>query len=125
MNPPPESLLDGRWDVFTWVCALSDGDTDEFRAHVGEEGIDHDGPPSEESTDGTISLVAREWAGWWCPVFEPDNFSLRIGARRQADRHDDQSDERDDLDERQPEFKFSEEANTEEIDDQDRNHEDR
>lgn len=59
------------------------------------------------------------------PVSEPDDIVLRVGSAGQADAHDEQADESDDLDEREPELEFAKEADTGKVDEEDREVEDR
>lgn len=44
----PEGSPDGDGDVLSGVLGLTDGDTDEFGSHIGEESVDESGPETKE-----------------------------------------------------------------------------
>ena len=46
----PERPPDGNWDVPSGILSFTNGDTDEFRSHVGKESVDKGGPETKEGS---------------------------------------------------------------------------
>ena len=65
--------------------------------------IDEARPDSKESAFGAPNFVVTERTARPLPVPESDCLASWISASREADRHDQETNERDDLDERKPE----------------------
>lgn len=114
---------DGDRDVLARGLRLAYRDTDELRADVREERIGEGAPEAEEDREALLvhrgqEVVAHGPVGV-LPVPEADAVVPRVSAEVDDDAHEQQADERDDLDAAEPELQLAEHADTEQVDEED------
>lgn len=124
----PEDTLDGFGDVLAGVLDLADGDTDDLSSCEGEGGLNKNIPEGEEAPEG--SADAADWLAsdrirrpeelghraWVLPVAETDAVTGGTATEVDDERGDDQDDNGDDLDETEPKLGLTIVLDTEEVD---------
>ena len=118
----PESLANGLRHGNTGVCGLSSTDSTELSTLVRETGLDENGPETDKLGNRSFGQVRGESTGG-VPVLEAD-IALRTNTCVHADGVDPEADKGDDLDQREPEFEFSEDIDRQKVNSRDRYPED-
>ncbi|GKT67100.1 hypothetical protein ColTof4_12728 [Colletotrichum tofieldiae] len=129
-----EGQLDRTGNGLAGVLGLGDGDTNKLSAQVGEGGVDHAGPETEEAAsvasvdvfpEGTGRMLVgvhnsfegcKEVIPRVLPVTEALAVVVRTAAKSQDEREEDDANDGDDLETGKPELEFAEELDTEVVD---------
>ena len=116
---PEERPPDRNRDVLPWGLRLPDSHSDELRADVRKERVRQRRPEAEEDRQVVVVHLAVEVRAHRpvrvVPVAEPDAVVPRVPAEVDDDAHEDEADERDDLDAAEPELELAEDAHAEEV----------
>lgn len=115
-----EGKTDGSWNDLAWVLGLTNGDTDQFDTEVGEDGGGQHRPESEEATSRALRDVLLE-RSWVLPVSETLWVLVWTTSACENQGDHDQSENDENLERGQPEFKLAEELDTEVVDEDDGN----
>lgn len=116
-----EGQSDGLRDGLSWSCALCEGDTNQLGASVSEGGDNKDRQERDETSGGALDLdvpslvnVVVESAGV-LPVAEAQSVVGWTTAQGDDKQQDNQADTGEHLQAGQPEFDFTEEADTQDV----------
>ena len=118
-----ERPADSNRDILSWGLGLADRDTDELRADVRKQRVRQSTPEAQE--DGEMDVVHfREEIGAHgsirvLPVAEAVTVMFWVTAEIDDDTHEDEPNKGNDFYAAEPELEFSEDTNTEHIDDED------
>ena len=110
----PEDTADRLGDIASGIFGLTRGHCHGFHATISESGIDHDGPPAEESTfsSGGNVLVHRARVP---PILETQSVLSWHAADVNDQGQDQQADQRDDLDRCKDELGFSVDGDSKDV----------
>ena len=118
-----EGLVDGAGDVLARVGGFAESDADELGAEVGEGGLDHACPDTQEAAGRALdddlvftggSGELRKGAGV-TPVSEAGADVVGTAAEGDDEAEEDEHDDDESLDQRHPEFCFAEEGDVDEL----------
>lgn len=111
-----EGQVDGLGDAATGVLGLASSNTDKLSSQVGEGGVDHDGPETEELAQGTFGVARGDGKGTGVgPVLEAEGFAVGATTTSDDEGEENDADNDHDLDGRQPELELSEKLDTTEV----------
>lgn len=93
----PESTTNGYGDVPPWILSFTNGDTNQLGSDVGEHGIGHDGPETEEDGSRVIMNhfleVSSHRSVGVMPVTEADTIVLGVSTKIDNQTHEQQANE--------------------------------
>lgn len=102
----PEDPANCFWDVLSRVFCLAGGNGNHLDTTVRECGIDEGGEETEETSSVTCADIFLHRAGIF-PVTESNPVMGRAAAKIKAQRHEEETNDRDNLDAGKNEFCFS------------------
>lgn len=127
-NVEEQDSVEGKLDSARYsaarILSLSDCHTDQLSSEIGEGCVDHYRPEAKEATCRPSCVLFLERARVF-PVAETLAIAVGTTAEGKDQRQEDDTNDSDDLEGGQPELKFSEELDAEEVDDDNQDKKDR
>ena len=117
---PEERASDRNRDVLPRGLRLAHCHTNQLRTDVRKQRVGQCRPEAQENRQVVVVHLTVEVRAhgpiWVVPITEPEAVVLGVPAEVDDDAHEDEADERDDLDAAEPELELAEDAYAEEVD---------
>jgi hypothetical protein len=114
----PEHTADGLWDVLAGVLCFTGGHSHHLHTTIRERSIDKSGEESQESSGGSSTDIGLHGTGVM-PVSESQASLFWRTTEIDDEREDQETDDCDDLDTSEDEFRFTIDRNGEDVETED------